>query len=76
MAKRSAQTNLYVMNRKRRQKEQVNCSLDQKDSGRHYVLRGGTELLLKFGDFGTALLCIYYSTLLNFSYYYYFSIFQ
>lgn len=69
MAKRRALTNLYAMDRKLRKKEQVNCSLDQKDSGRHYVLREETEPLLKFGGFGTALLCIYYSTLLNCSYF-------
>jgi len=65
MARRRAQTNLYVMDRKQRQKEQVNCSLDQKDSERHYMLRGEAEPPLNFFG-GTSLLCIYYSTLLNF----------
>lgn len=57
------------MDRKRRQKEQVSCSLDQKDSSRLHVLREETEPLLKFGGFGTVLLCIYDSTLLNSSYF-------
>lgn len=74
-AKRGAKTNLYVMNRKRRQKEQVNWSLDQTVvaimyntwCSRHYVLRRETEPLLILS--GTALLCVCYTTSLNISYF-------